>query len=114
MRRRDLLKAAVIAVSSNLLADDKKKGGTVSPSGFSESFDPPTTLPAGKLNVQYIREDIPAFQAPAVKGTRYFDTVPDTLDIAERAKLCINTMTSITDSNADEEVYWLATFYRNP
>jgi hypothetical protein len=40
--------------------------------------------------------------------------VPDTLDIAERAKLCINTMTSIADGNADEEVYWLATFYQNP
>ena len=114
MQRRDLLKAAIIAVSGNLLADDKKNGGVVSQSGFSESFPPPANLPPGKLTVQYIRENIPSFQAPAVKGTRYIDTVPDTLDIAERAKLCVNTMTSIADANADQEVYWLATFYQNP
>lgn len=114
MHRRDLLKAAMLAVSGNLLADDKKKGGTVSPSGFSESFPPPSPLPTGKLSVQYVREDIPSFQLPTAKGSRYTDTIPDTLDIAERAELCINTMTSITDGNADDEVYWLATFYQNP
>ena len=74
----------------------------------------PANLPPGKLKVQYVREDIPSFEIPEAKGARYFDTVPDTLDIAERAKLCINTMTSITDGNADQEVYWLATFYQNP
>ncbi len=114
MERRDLLKAALLAVSGNLLADDKKKGGYVSESGFSESFPPPANLPPGKLKVQYVREDIPSFEFPEAKGARYVDTVPDTLDIAERAKLCINTMTSITDGNADQEVYWLATFYQNP
>jgi len=114
MERRDLLKAALLAVSGNLLAEDKKKGGTVSPSGFSESFPPPENLPPGKLKVEYIREDIPAFEIPTTKGTRYMDTVPDTLDIAERANLCINTMTSIADGNADHEVYWLTTFYQNP
>ena len=87
MERRDLLKAALLAVSGNLLADDKKKGVTVSPSGFSESFDTPTSLPPGKLTVEYIREDIPAFQVPTAEGTRYIDTVPDTLDIAERANV---------------------------
>jgi hypothetical protein len=114
MERRDLLKAALLAISGNLLADDTKKAGVVSPSGFSESFPPPTNLPTGKLKVQYIREDIPSFQVPVAQGARYVDTVPDTLDIAERAKLCINTMTSIADGNADQEVYWLTTFYQNP
>jgi hypothetical protein len=114
MERRDLLKVALLAVSGNLLADDKKKGGFVSESGFSESFPPPEVMPTGKLKVEYIREDIPAFEIPTAKGTRYVDTVPDTLDIAERAKLCVNTITSITDGNADHEVYWLATFYQNP
>ena len=71
-------------------------------------------LPPGKLNVQYIRTEIPHFEIPAIRGRRYEDTVPDTLDIAERAKLCINALTSITDPNADMEVYWLANFFRNP
>ena len=108
------MKAALLAVSGNLLADDKKPGGVVSESGFSESFPPPAILPTGKLKVQYVREDIPTFEVPVAHGSRYFDTVPDTLDIAERAKLCINTLTSITDGNADQEVYWLTTFYQNP
>ena len=114
MKRRDLLKAAVLAAGVNLLADDRKKGGTVSQSGFSESFPPPENIPTGKLKVEYIREGIPPFPAPTVKGTRYTDTIPDTLDIADRAQLCIDVMTSIADPNADDEVYWLTTFYQNP
>jgi hypothetical protein len=114
MKRRDLLKAAVMAVTGNLMAEDKKSSMVVSPSGFSESFPAPKNVPTGKLKIEYVRENIPSFQVPALRGARYVDTVPDTLDIAERAKLCINTMTSITDGNADEEVYWLTTFYQNP
>ena len=70
--------------------------------------------PDRQAEIEYIRENIPAFEFPIVKGTRYTDTIPDTLDIAERAELCINAMTSITDRNADDEVYWLTTFYQNP
>jgi hypothetical protein len=114
MKRRDLLKAAVLAASTKLLADEQKKGGTVSQSGFSESFPPPANIPTGKLKIEYVREGSPAFQVPAVKGTRYTDTIPDTLDIADRAELCIRVMTSIADPNADDEVYWLTTFYQNP
>ena len=114
MDRRDFVKASLLAMGSTLFADDKDNGLVVSPTGFSESFNVPHTLPPGKLKVQYIREDIPPFQAPSPQGSRYTDTVPDTLDIAERGKLCVNALTSITDGNADAEVYWLATFYRNP
>jgi hypothetical protein len=71
-------------------------------------------LPPGKLTIQYIRSEIPHFEIPAYRGRRYQDTVPDTLDIAERSKLCIHALTSITDPNADMEVYWLASFNRNP
>jgi len=74
----------------------------------------PAATPQGKLKIEYIREEIPHFEIPAYRGRRYQDTVPDTLDIAERAKLCIHALTSITDPNADMEVYWLASFGRNP
>jgi Beta-L-arabinofuranosidase, GH127 len=67
-----------------------------------------------KLNIEYIRPKAPAFQVPAFLGTRYEDKVPDTLDIAERAKLGINCLTEITDPNADHEIYWFADFHRNP
>jgi hypothetical protein len=104
MDRRDFVKASLLAVSGTLLADTNQKV-IVSPSGFSESFNIPDSILPGKIKVQSIREDIPSFQTPVAHGQRYADTVPDTLDIAERGKLCINALTSITDKNADDEVF---------
>lgn len=40
--------------------------------------------------------------------------MPDTLDIAERAKLAINGLTGPTDPEADYELYWLVYFWSNP
>ena len=66
---------------------------------------------AEKLKIEYIREKIPEFDIPPYRGARYEDRVPDTLDIAERAKLGINCLTGITDPNADNEIFWFADFY---
>jgi hypothetical protein len=114
MDRRDFVKASLATMGSALLSGCERNNVVVSPTGFSASYNVPEKAPAGKLKVQYIREKIPSFGAPQLRGERYDDIVPDTLDIAERGKLCVNALTSITDSNADQEVYWLATFYRNP
>jgi hypothetical protein len=67
-----------------------------------------------KLRVGYIREKIPAFEIPPYTGARYEDEIPDTLDIAERARLGVNCLTGITDPDADHEIFWYADFYRNP
>lgn len=64
--------------------------------------------------VRYIRGQAPPFQIPVYRGLRYSDTVPDTLDVAERAKLGIHALTSITDPAFDYEIYWSANFFRNP
>jgi hypothetical protein len=112
--RRDFMKASLATMGGALLAGCKRNRVVVSPTGFSASYNVPHNLPPGKLKVEYIRRDIPSIQVPALDGQRYHDAVPDTLDIAERAKLCINALTSITDGNADQEVYWLATFFQNP
>jgi hypothetical protein len=69
---------------------------------------------ADKSKIGYIREEIPSFTIPPYKGKRYEDTVPDTLDLAERAELAINGMTSMTDPDLDYEIYFLGAFYRNP
>jgi hypothetical protein len=69
---------------------------------------------AEKLNIEYIREKAPAFEIPPYRGARYEDKVPDTLDIAERARLGINCLTGITDPNADHEIFWFVDFHRNP
>lgn len=63
---------------------------------------------------EYIQEKIPQFEIAACRGVRYDDKVPDTLDIAERAKLGISCLTGITDPEADSEIFWWADFHRNP
>jgi hypothetical protein len=62
----------------------------------------------------YIRDSAPQFEIPPYRGQRYMDNVPDTLDLAKRAKLAINALTSITDPSMDFEVFWFGNFYRNP
>jgi hypothetical protein len=71
---------------------------------------------AGQRNwvIRYIRDRAPEFHIPPYRGERYEDTVPDTLDLAERAKLGIHLLTAITDPHAGYEIYWAANFLRNP
>ena len=113
MDRRGFVKTSMLAGASLLGEACKKKAAEEAGYTF-KSYTGPQQLPPGKLRIEYIRTDIPSLEAPASRGARYQDTVPDTLDIAERAKLGINVLTSITDPNADYEVYWLANFFRNP
>ncbi len=98
--RREFLKDTVLGCSALMLPGDFHRtalGGTDAP-----------------LKVEYIREKIPDFSIPAYKGHTYADTVPDTLDLTERAKLGVQILTSITDPNADYEIYWLTDIFRNP
>ena len=68
----------------------------------------------GKYNIEYVRKQAPAFEIPPYRGQRYGDKVPDTLDIAERGKLAIHALASITDPEADEEIFWYMDIFRNP
>ena len=54
------------------------------------------------------------FQIPPYKGERYTEKVPDTLDLAERARLAIHGLTGFTDPDADYMVYSFSGLYRNP
>ena len=58
-----------------------------------------------KRTIGYIRESIPDFEVPPYEGERYEAMVPDTLDIAERARLAIRGLTGPTDPEADHELY---------
>ena len=115
MKRRKFMKTSLLAAGSAVLTSHctSKKEADQGDS-FFQSYNVPQQLAPGKLKVQYIREEIPEFEVPSIRGVRYEDTIPDTLDIAERAKLGLNSLTSITDLNADQEIYWLADFFRNP
>src|SRR5438874_9352222 len=69
---------------------------------------------SGASPIRYIRDQIPAFEIPPYRGKRYEDLVPDTLDLAERAKLGIHALTAITDPDADYQIYWAVNLLRNP
>jgi hypothetical protein len=70
--------------------------------------------PAAKRVIDYPQKNIPPLALPGPRGQWYEDSIPDTLDIASRAELAINALTSITDPNSDYEVYWETQLFRNP
>ena len=57
---------------------------------------------------------IPAFAIPPYPGERYLATVPDTLDLQERAQLAVNGLTGPTDPDKDHLLYFNASFRTNP
>ena len=64
--------------------------------------------------VGYITPKIPEVRLPPYKGERYEATVPDTLDLAERARLAVNALTEPTNPLADYELYNTVSFRTNP
>lgn len=113
--RRTFSKLSLAALGGSLVTGACSKREPSKPASGSDFF---TSYGASSSETgqgaQYIREKAPAFEIPPYRGTRYADTVPDTLDIAERAKLGINVLTSITDPKADYEIYWKVDFGSNP
>jgi hypothetical protein len=79
----------------------------------ASSAEYPTEEPA-RRPIEYIRSPAPAVAIPPYRGTTYEDTVPDTFDVAERARLTINVITRATNPQADYEQYMLVHFGRNP
>jgi len=70
------------------------------------------TTAAGQI--EYINPKVPTVQLPRYEAQRYEAVVPDTLDLAERAALGVNGLTRTLDPQADYELYWVASFHRNP
>ena len=62
----------------------------------------------------YIRSNIPAIAYPPHRGSWYDDHVPDTLDLAEMARLLVNGLTGPNDPLADYEQYFGIDFGSNP
>jgi hypothetical protein len=95
--RRDFLKASAALAAAGAISSTCAEG--------DES-------PAG--GIAYVRKAIPSIPPKAYAGAVYEDSVPDTFDVAERAKLAINGLTGPTDSAADHELYWRVVFSANP
>lgn len=66
--------------------------------------------PKRNPNIKYANPDLPEFNLPDVNGTRHQDTVPDTLDLAERATLAVHGLTATTDPDNNAELYWSVIF----
>ncbi len=64
--------------------------------------------------IGYITEEVSEFETHPYEGERYESSVPDTLDVQERARLAIHCMTEATDPLADYEPYWSVYFRTNP
>jgi hypothetical protein len=62
----------------------------------------------------YIRPGARLPAMPPLRGDRYADTVPDTLDLAEMAELAINGLTGPSDPQAGYELYFMVYLQRNP
>src|SRR5438552_2982284 len=106
MRRREFVKRSIASVAGSLLPLSAKRAGPAN--------QPANPAERRNLKIEYIRNEIPAFEIPPYRGQSYQDKVPDTLDIAERARLGINALTSMPDPEADYEIYWTVDFFRNP
>ena len=63
---------------------------------------------------KYINPDAPEVKIPPYRGQNYEAIVPDTLDLAERARLSIRGLTNSSDPDDDYSVYWLVNFHNNP
>ena len=64
--------------------------------------------------IGYINPNVPNVSPPAYNGDHYEALVPDTFDLAERARLVINPLTEATDPKADYENYFMGVFYVKP
>jgi len=60
-----------------------------------------------KVTLTCINPDAPRVAAPEYPGEYYDALVPATLDLAERARLCVNALTETTDPDYDDELYWI-------
>jgi hypothetical protein len=63
--------------------------------------------PGKKATLTYINPDAPRVAVPEYPGAYYDAQVPATLDLAERARLCVNALTECTDPDYDDELYWI-------
>src|SRR3954453_6018556 len=64
--------------------------------------------------IGYISPDAGKVKLKPYSGDKYEAKVPDTLDLAERARIAINALTEVTNSQEDYEIYNTNTFATNP
>ncbi len=77
--------------------------------------DPGVVLdPTPQGEIGYINPDVPDFAPPTYPGEYYESVVPATLDLAERARLVLHPVTSMTNPNCDYEIYFVVSHVAQP
>ena len=67
-----------------------------------------SSVPTAPQDIAYARDDIPAVDYPPFGGRRYEMMIPDTLDLAERARLAIHGITECADPVYDYAIFgWI-------
>ena len=76
----------------------------------------PAVLPDPKPlgPIEYINPNPPKFKTPEYRGESYEALAPATLDLAERARLAIHAITSMTNPNLDYEMYFTVSHMSQP
>ena len=69
---------------------------------------------AGKKEIGYISPQIPEVKFPPLQGEWQEGLIPDTLDLAERARFSINALTESADPEAGYEIWWHVLLNRKP
>jgi hypothetical protein len=64
-------------------------------------------VPTDGAKLTYINPEAAAPPAPAYPGDYYDALAPATLDLGERAALCVNALTESLDPELDDELYWI-------
>ena len=101
------------------LLDEERLTGKLKPSGEQVRIGFDYARFEGKVlslaeGIEYVRAEIPKVEMGFPEGERYEAVVPDTLDIEERARYAIHSLTLLTDPNFDYEVYWWTDLTRSP
>lgn len=76
--------------------------------------EPVVPDPHSQGEIGYINPDIPVFDPPEYPGDHYEAVVPATFDLAERARLALHGITSMTNPNLDYEIYFVASHMADP
>jgi hypothetical protein len=84
--------------------------------GCSRAISAEIEIPEPKRNpiIGYITPEVPDVSYIPVTGNQYTELVPDTLDIAEMARLAIHGITEITNPEMDYEWYTRTLHYGQP
>src|SRR5215813_7876747 len=102
MTRRDLVKAGVMGAMALGVG---RSLGSMSNAAFGATGPDSSGLAGWKPGdpIGYINPNIGNFQLRSFKCERYEVTVPDTLDLAERATVAVNGLTETTYEPANYE-----------